>query len=279
RANGGPAAARNMGVAQARCPWITFLDSDDYYLPTKLESQCRALGDYPQARVLVSNGYILEGPDEDADKRDNFSYGKLDAQSVRRAAAGELTPHLCADLAGYVEGLLFDKAVWEELGGMDESIWGIEDLDFYMRLSLAEEIVLLAEPGYVKDYDMQVDQRITSDHGCDPGFFAYYIRICQKALKAYPDMPAEASAALRSRAQDWARPLLEYHVRSGDRRAAASVRRRALALGPNRKLSRMVLFTLPIVGRLLHSVVRGGGGELAQRSPRVSCAMWEAASV
>ncbi|HET8744127.1 MAG TPA: glycosyltransferase family 2 protein [Ramlibacter sp.] len=35
--NGGPAAARNAALAQAQGRWIAFLDSDDLWLPAKLE--------------------------------------------------------------------------------------------------------------------------------------------------------------------------------------------------------------------------------------------------
>ncbi len=39
--NGGPAAARNAALAQARGRWIAFLDSDDLWLPNKLEETIR----------------------------------------------------------------------------------------------------------------------------------------------------------------------------------------------------------------------------------------------
>lgn len=46
--NRGAAAARNLGIEEARGDFIAFLDSDDEWLPNRLESQQRALERYPE---------------------------------------------------------------------------------------------------------------------------------------------------------------------------------------------------------------------------------------
>jgi glycosyltransferase involved in cell wall biosynthesis len=49
RENGGEAAARNTGVQAATQEWVAFLDSDDMWLPQKIEAQAEALRAYPDA--------------------------------------------------------------------------------------------------------------------------------------------------------------------------------------------------------------------------------------
>lgn len=45
--NSGVSCARNFGIAQAKAPYITFLDSDDIYFDTYLQSFAQLLAEYP----------------------------------------------------------------------------------------------------------------------------------------------------------------------------------------------------------------------------------------
>lgn len=60
----GGAAARNVGLANATCPYVAFLDDDDEWLPSKMEKQLLYLQSNPES-VLVSCGHVrIEGGNE-----------------------------------------------------------------------------------------------------------------------------------------------------------------------------------------------------------------------
>lgn len=58
----GPGAARNAGVRQAGGELLAFLDSDDLWLPGKLEAELSVLERFPGAEAIVSDSrFIAEG--------------------------------------------------------------------------------------------------------------------------------------------------------------------------------------------------------------------------
>jgi teichuronic acid biosynthesis glycosyltransferase TuaG len=61
-ANGGPAAARNHALARARGRWIAFLDSDDQWLPSKLERQLAFHRSRPGTKITFT-GFRRISPD------------------------------------------------------------------------------------------------------------------------------------------------------------------------------------------------------------------------
>jgi glycosyltransferase involved in cell wall biosynthesis len=57
--NGGPAAARNRGIALASSRYVAFLDSDDEHLPATLETLVAALDAAPDAVLSFGDGTIV----------------------------------------------------------------------------------------------------------------------------------------------------------------------------------------------------------------------------
>ncbi|MDZ7371823.1 MAG: glycosyltransferase family 2 protein [candidate division KSB1 bacterium] len=62
-ANRGLAASRNIGIAAALGKYVTFLDSDDEYLPPHLELRSRFLQEHPEVDFL-HGGVELVGPED-----------------------------------------------------------------------------------------------------------------------------------------------------------------------------------------------------------------------
>ena len=55
--SGGPAKPRNIGLEKARGKYVSFLDSDDVWMPEKIEKQIEEIGDYDG---ICSNFNIID---------------------------------------------------------------------------------------------------------------------------------------------------------------------------------------------------------------------------
>ena len=126
---------RNVGAAAAGAPWIAFLDSDDLWLPDKLQVQLGALKASAAGWCYGACEMLAPGGEVTPIRAGQFL-----------PLSGDILEDLLSDRTGaYVGTLVVRRDLFQKVGGFDESLANREDLDFELRLAAIAEAVAVAE--------------------------------------------------------------------------------------------------------------------------------------
>ena len=151
--NSGVSVARNNGVAQAKYPYICFLDADDWWAPTFLEEMKALIDEFPDAGIYGTSYYIVKH----SKKRvatigvdDGFEKGEIDYCRVYAKT-------LCMPL--WTGAVCIPKPVFEKENGFKPALKLGEDFDLWIRIALKQKVVLLNKPLAYYNQDVEIQNR------------------------------------------------------------------------------------------------------------------------
>jgi glycosyltransferase involved in cell wall biosynthesis len=179
--NRGLAGARNRALAHATGEYFALLDSDDLWEPTYVEAQLAIMRARPEVGVVTGNARFLGG-------RQNG----LPARPYPDTRPDPDLALILADEQAVFIMSMFRRAVYERIGGFDETMRTNEDYDYWIRAAAAGFIFARNDRplGYYRRRD---DSLSASEERMVRGI----LRVYQKAAALVADRPRERAIVER----------------------------------------------------------------------------------
>lgn len=134
----GVASARNSGAAAACGRWLAFLDSDDRWLPEKLELQLAAHREHSEFRFSHTDEMWM---------REGRRVNPLKKHAKRGGRIFEYCLPMCRISPS---AAMIDREFFLDLGGFDESFRVCEDYELWLRVTARVPVLYLDRPLVVK---------------------------------------------------------------------------------------------------------------------------------
>lgn len=280
QSNAGVAAARNRGFAEGRGEFIALLDSDDIWLPWKLEAQVAVLRSHPDIGMVWTDMSAIDGDGNVLyDRYIREMYGAFDTvrledmldreeapwqeesrlpENVKTAGlyCGDAFPAMFEGNVVHTSTVLLRRDRLLRVKGFDTAFKPCgEDYDFHMRTTACGPVAFLDVPSI--QYRIGVDDQITSK------YLLYFARHDLISVKRWLElsagryeMPNDRVEARLARTYGW---IAEEEIAAGNWRLARQSLVRTMRLQPlHRRQVALLIFTLlpPIVFRAAQSALQ-----------------------
>jgi glycosyltransferase involved in cell wall biosynthesis len=179
--NRGPAGARNEAVKVATGAYISFLDSDDLWMPMKLEKQIAILQADAQVGMVYSDEFQM------------YPDGSVSSASVWAHREPPLPSGFIAK-SFFMESFIATMTVTvrthvlREVNGFDEAMLQNEDDDLWIRIMLKCKVIC-------SDYPAGIRRIHQSNMSHDRDVMTYHQFLCiEKYIRTSPDFMREVGA-------------------------------------------------------------------------------------
>lgn len=178
--NRGVSSARNLGIRNSTATFLAFLDSDDEWMPSKLEKQLEALEDNPDYMTVHTNEMWV---------RD----GRRVNQKMKHQKYGGWIFRCCLPLCLISpSSILMHRKIFSEIGVFRESFPVCEDYELWLRLTSRYPVLFLDEP-LLKKYGGHTDQLSKKYWGMD----RFRVRALSERISAGDLTPGQEILASR----------------------------------------------------------------------------------
>jgi glycosyltransferase involved in cell wall biosynthesis len=186
-ANRGAGGARNTGIDNAKGALVAFQDSDDEWLPSKLEKQVLALDAKGDDWIAVYCG-LLVVRDLRQDGDDRFRPRYIPDPRIS-PVSGHISSSLLRGSFVSTQTLIVRRAALDRVGRFDETLSALEDWDFALRLARTGKIALVDEPLVFQRFShnsisrseenrvysyLQIHNKMKQDANLPNGVFSYH---------------------------------------------------------------------------------------------------------
>lgn len=151
--NLGVSAARNHGLRESSADWLAFLDSDDQWLPHKLQRQFDLLEQSDAVVCHTEEQWIRNGK-------------RVNQMKKHQKQGGQIFEQCLALCAMSPSSIIINRQVLQQVGNFDESLPACEDYDLWLRICARFEVAYV-EQACINKYGGHADQLSRQHWGMD----------------------------------------------------------------------------------------------------------------
>lgn len=162
--NSGAQAARNRGICEAQNKWIAFQDSDDEWMPDKLEKQFAVLEEVNFEPMTVVHTDCI---------RYDYQTGKRILWELPLVHGATVFSQLLSSSGPLFPAIVTSKEALEKIGFLDESVPSYQEWDTSIRLARECRFIHLREPLFI--YHLHTGETISKNNKRDIEGYQYII--------------------------------------------------------------------------------------------------------